>query len=262
MALQWLEIFYDLNAGTSNRRYTGKPPWDGNIDNKKTWHFVDQVEYYFNVETISVGEYYIYVQFGRNDFPTWGSTRFMKYHVMIKELEKRDDNSITFESTIDPIYFSGRPTDGSKVGYPVNYKLSVGSTTFDSFQTNTVSTLIKHYNNVSPITVTDTIAPESTSSKTSIHVSTVYPGGQYDNRSYNYGIGVRNPLSRYIPYVPMAIRRGTWRALNTHPKGFIKRRVSGQWTDYSTEQEQTMMKVGQGHNRIRQDGWRQLPPMR
>lgn len=64
-------------------------------------------------------------------------------------------------------------------------------------------------------------------------------------------------------YIPMAIRKsGNWKALNQH-SGFIKRRESGSWVDYSHEDISTSEQPNQGHNRIRKSGvWLQLPPMK
>ena len=260
--MQWLTFNYDINAGTNYRNHTGKPPWLNKINDKSTWHFANNVEYNFNIEELGDGEFNIYTQYGRNDFPTWGSTRFFAQNVKINEKEKLDDNTVVADITITPLFFYGRKTDGSVRGYPVQYTFEVGGQQFDQFSTNTVSNIDKEYN-VDPITHEVRIKPESSSTGATIHVTTRYPEGQYDTRTTYAGVGLTNPLSEFIEYVPMSVRKsGNWRALNTDPKGFIRIRKGGTWEDRGLEDEATVMQQDKGHNRIRRSGnWKQLPPM-
>lgn len=198
-----------------------------------------------------------YMTYGvnRSDF---ASIRVTWEHVTWDNEKLNSDGSVTVDVHIDIGFFGGYPTSYAAGGYDVYNGLKFngskiaerhGLTTDDFF----INPSPKHFD------LTTTIQPEDFSHDMDLQYYSVYPNHEIVDASLSVGFALYNPNPP--TYIPMAIRRDSWRSLNDN-NGFIKIRHSGAWSDKSMENFNTAKQPNQGHNRIRRSGqWLQLPKM-
>jgi hypothetical protein len=240
--------FPPINKGTGN------PSWLGNEGDNGTWYNAGgETRYFYNV----VDNETVYVQYGKNQ-DGWASGRFFAQSLDILEEVEEPDGSITATVEVQALFFKSRLTDYANAGFQVAYNLLVNNQTQYTHNGNSIDIL--NFPAREKITFTVNVQPEETATKTAFEWRTVYTAGEGQDSTTFIGFALYNPNP--ATYVPMAIRKsGTFKALDAN-NGFIKKRVSSNWNDYSNENNTTQRQKDKGKNRIRRSSdWLQLPKM-
>lgn len=234
------------------------PPYIPTYDNS-LW-YTDEQSYKYNIVENN-GKDDIYIQYGRNQRP-WVTAKFYNYEIEILETEELENNEIRAKIKVTAKSFVSRKSVYQSGGVQVHHQILVNNIEKYSYSGSTLDEFTK-----TETTTTETIdviiPPQTGTTKGSLNVRVTYPNKEFDDSNIFIGIQLfnNNPIPPQT-YIPMTIRKsGTWKDLDTGG-GFIKKRVSGSWLDYSEELFDTERQENQGQNRIRKNlKWLQLPKM-
>lgn len=264
-----LQLRPSIKAYNIHDKGTSVPAWFGDFANRNKWDY-DGVPAdgptngFSHTVTTSKTDVKAYLQYGQNT-TGWAGARFFQQQVVITSQTQNDDGSITASGNvhIGPIA-AYRTQYAAAVGYPVMFTARVNGKVVHSHNGSTIDQyLVEPSTSNVPFSVT--LAPDTSSSITTLTLDWVYPEHQYPDAHFVLGTELYNPNPP--TYVPFAIRDGgKWKALNLH-NGHIQVRngVNGSWVDKSKENTTTSMQPNVGHNRVRngKDGtWVQAPAMK
>lgn len=177
-----LVVKFGTSAGGDTQAFSGNPPWLGDLNN--SWSFSsDSINYGHSTVDKTV-----YVQYGQKT-PTWASNRFWAQSLVIKEMKKNDDGSITSTVSVTAHFWKSiRIT--SNAGYPVTYSITIDGKQIWSYSGSTIDSI--NMGSVPPIDITTTLKPGEHTNRTAFHISVNYPGGHYAPNSFYIGLYLHN----------------------------------------------------------------------
>ena len=247
--------FYSDSNEPSKNMGSKKPAWLNNVDSVSNWYNDNVSYYYYNIVKGETNE--IYTQYGANR-SGWASVSFMNQSVKIINEEFKEDSSIDVTVEVELNFLKARIAPVSIAGWKVEKEVYIGDELQYEFKGNTRSNY--DYGKREKVIIKTNVKPEENSRAASVQMFSHYPNGEVPDNNIKFGFGLYNPNPPH--YIPMSLRKSnTWKSLDKE-KGFIKKRVSNNWKDYSKENLSSSMEKDKGKNRFRRSGnWVQLPPM-
>lgn len=245
----------ELSTNVSNRFPDGIPPWSGNFNLANSWVLPSdssrgwggQINYPSLIDTD------VYLQYGSNNRDGyWAAVRFYELHYRVDSETLNPDGSIDAQISFEGGILRSAVFGG---GLYVIYEWRMDGKNIGHWEGDTGTPIAKDF---TPVTTIVHLEAGQKSHVSNLEINIYYPGsGARINMIVGVDIANNNPPI----YTPMSLRDSIWLSLNWH-KGFIKRRISNTWKDFSIESGGTSMQENQGHNRIRRDNkFIQLPPM-
>ena len=198
-----------------------------------------------------------YTQYGQ-DTSIWASSKAIKMTYQISNEVINDDNSITFNLTIN-VYGASHITQNPGAGVSVTNTVKLGSSVLLNRSGNTKDSYVIQPSGNPYVFNNITIQPRSSFSLGQLSYSSVFPNHEYADQTINLASNLFNPLYAY--YIPLKVKSGgNWNVVNNSSTGHIKIKRNGAWETVDGSRYDTQNQPNTGKTRYKSGGnWLQSP---